>query len=78
MKPDPAKLDPVLAEIRATREAYAERFAGDVKGMLADLRKRQKQSGRKVVSRSAKRCLQIGEAPQAGRSQNLGDNGRRS
>ena len=34
------KLDPVLAEIRKTREAYAEKFAGDVRAMLADIRKR--------------------------------------
>jgi len=49
------KLDPVLAEIRAVREAYAERFAGDVTGMLADMRKRQQQGTRRVVSRPPKR-----------------------
>ncbi|MEI8374349.1 MAG: hypothetical protein WCJ35_16115 [Planctomycetota bacterium] len=45
------KLDPVLTEIRAVREAYADRFAGDIRGMLADLYLRQKQGGRKTVSR---------------------------
>jgi len=45
------KLDPVLAEIRKTREAYAARFSGDVKSMLADLRKRQAESGRPSVAR---------------------------
>ncbi|MGO9107691.1 MAG: hypothetical protein ACLP9L_00530 [Thermoguttaceae bacterium] len=45
------KLDPVLAEIRAVREAYAEKFAGDIKGMLADICRRQQQGGRKTVSR---------------------------
>lgn len=49
------KLDPVLAEIRMTREAYAERFAGDVKAMLADLRKRGKESGRPTVTRPPRR-----------------------
>lgn len=49
------KLDPVLAEIRETREAYSERFGGDVSAMLADLRKREQQSGRKLVSRAPKR-----------------------
>ena len=53
------KLDPVLAEIRAVREAYAERFAGDVKGMLADIRKRQQQGGRKVVARPPKRLTVV-------------------
>jgi hypothetical protein len=46
------KLDPVLAEIRAAREAYSERFGGDVRAMLDDLRKREQQSGRTLVSRA--------------------------
>ena len=46
------KPDPILAEIRRTREAYAEQFGGDVRAMLADLRRRQQQSGRQVVARS--------------------------
>jgi len=54
------KLDPVLAEIRRTREAYAERFGGDVKAMLADLRKRQRDGGRPSVARPPKR---IPESP---------------
>lgn len=49
------KLDPILAEIRQTREAYAARFAGDVRAMLADIRQRQEQGGRKTVARPAKR-----------------------
>jgi hypothetical protein len=49
------KPDPILAEIRRTREAYAEQFAGDVRAMLADLRRRQEQGGRRVVARCAKR-----------------------
>jgi hypothetical protein len=60
-------LDPILAEIRQTRDAYAARFGGDIKAMLADLRQRQQQGNRAVVSRPAKRIsvqdmppLQIG------------------
>ena len=49
------KLDPVVAQIRAVREAYAERFAGDVKALLADIRERQAQGGRQVVARPPKR-----------------------
>jgi hypothetical protein len=52
------KPDPILAEIRRTREAYAEQFAGDVRAMLADLRRRQLQGGRPVVARPAKRIKQ--------------------
>lgn len=47
--------DPIIAEIRQTREAYAKRFAGDVKAMLADLLQRGRQSGRPSVARPAKR-----------------------
>jgi hypothetical protein len=49
------KLDPILAEIRRVREAYAEQFGGDIRAMLADLRRRQEQGGRKVVAREPKR-----------------------
>jgi hypothetical protein len=49
------KLDPVLAEIRATREAFSDRFSGDIDAMLADLRKRQTESGRKSVRLPPKR-----------------------
>jgi hypothetical protein len=49
------KPDPVITEIRAVREAFAKKFSGDVTAMLADLRERQRQGGRKVVSRPPKR-----------------------
>lgn len=49
------KLDPILMEIRAVREAYAEKFHGDVKALLADVRQRQQESMRTVVSRPARR-----------------------
>ena len=48
-------LDPALAEIRKTREAYAERCGGDVKAMLADLRKRQRDDGRPSATRRPRR-----------------------
>jgi len=50
-------LDPVLAEIRAVREANALRFKGDLTAMVADLRKRQQESGRQVVRRPPKRLV---------------------
>jgi hypothetical protein len=53
-------LDPVLAEIRKTREAYATRFSGDVKSMLADLRKRQAEGGRRSVAHPPKSVPKAG------------------
>ena len=49
------KTDPVLAEIRRVREAYAEQFRGDVRAMLADIRRRQKEGGRLTVAGTPKR-----------------------
>jgi hypothetical protein len=62
------KLDPVLAELRAVREAYAEKFAGNIQGMLADLRNRQREGGRKVVSLPAKRLVSASELEQKAES----------
>jgi hypothetical protein len=45
-------LDPVLAEIRQIRAAHSDRFGGDVRAILDDLRRREQQSGRKLVSRA--------------------------
>ena len=53
------KLDPILSELLAVREAYAEKFAGNIQGMLADLRNRQREGGRKVVSLPAKRLAMV-------------------
>ena len=49
------KLDPVLSEIREVREAYSERFDGNVHAMLEDLRERERREGQMVVFRPAKR-----------------------
>ncbi len=57
-------LDPILAEIRAFREAYSERFGGDVSAMLADLRSRQAESGRTVARLPPKR-LPVNQPPSA-------------
>lgn len=51
------KVDKIIAEIRETREAYAAKFAGDVSRMLADIRKRQEQGAREVVSLPPKRVV---------------------
>ena len=47
--------DPIIAELRAVRDAHAARFDYDVKAIFRDLQARQKASGRKYVSYPAKR-----------------------
>jgi len=49
------KLDPVLAHIRKVREAYATQFKGDVRAMMEDIRRRQKEAGHATVAREPKR-----------------------
>ena len=41
--------DPIIAEIRAVREAHAARFNYDVDAIFKDLRARQATSGRTYV-----------------------------
>ena len=41
--------DPIIAELRAIREAYAARFDYDVEAMFRDIRARQEASGREYV-----------------------------
>jgi len=47
-------LDPILLEVRRIREEYAEQFNGDVRAMMADLRRRHAESDRPSVSRTPK------------------------
>jgi hypothetical protein len=46
--------DPIVAEVRAAREAHAARFGFDLKAIFQDLRDRQKTSGRKYVQYPAR------------------------
>lgn len=42
--------DPIVEEVRRAREQHAARFKFDLKKMAADARRRERASGRKVVS----------------------------
>jgi len=48
--------DPIIAELRSIREAYAARFDYDVEAMFRDIRARQEASGRKYVRLPARRA----------------------
>ena len=43
--------DPIVAEVRNIREAYAARFNYDLDAICRDLQEKQKRSGRKLVKR---------------------------
>lgn len=49
------KTDPIIAELRAIRQAYAARFDYDVEAMFRDLRARQEASERDYVRLPARR-----------------------
>jgi hypothetical protein len=47
--------DPIVEEVRRAREAHAQQFNYDLDAICADLRKREKASGRPTVSLPPKR-----------------------
>ena len=42
--------DPIVAEVRAIRDAYAKRFNYDLDAICRDLNQQEKNSGREIVS----------------------------
>jgi hypothetical protein len=42
--------DPIVEEVRKAREEHAARFDYDLERIFQDLKEREQQSGRKVVS----------------------------
>jgi len=47
--------DPIVKETRELREEYAVKFNHDPKAIFEDIRKRQSQTGRKLVSLTARK-----------------------
>ena len=52
-------IDPIVAEVRQAREAYAKQFNYDVYAMVRDLQERQQKSGHAVVALPPKRIESI-------------------
>ena len=48
-------IDPIIAEVRKAREAYAEKFDYNIQEMCRDLKKRQKQNADRVITMPPKR-----------------------
>lgn len=47
--------DPIVTEVRRIREQRAAKFGFDPKRMMADARRRERSSGRKVVTLAPRR-----------------------
>ena len=43
-------VDPIVEEIRAARRRHTDKFSGDVRAILDDVRKREQNSGRTFVN----------------------------
>lgn len=57
--------DPILEEIWKARDEHVRRFDYDLKKICADLRRTEKQSGRRVVTRRPeRRSATVEEPPQ--------------
>jgi len=48
-------VDPIIAELRAVRDAHATRFDYDVSAIFRDIREKQEKSGREYVRFPARR-----------------------
>ena len=48
--------DPIVEEVRATRDAYAKRFNYDIDAMCRDLRDQEARSDRRLVEPSPRRA----------------------
>ena len=46
--------DPIVDEVRRTRDAYAAQFNYDLRAIFRDLKEKEKRSGRKVANYGAK------------------------
>jgi hypothetical protein len=53
--------DPLVEEIRATRQRHATRFGNNLKRIFEDLRIREKTSERKIVSRQPAKYLKTAQ-----------------
>ena len=62
--------DQIVEEIHQIREAYAKSFDYDLDAIFEDLRKKEAQSGREVVSLSRKRGL---TTRWSGRARDIGE-----
>ena len=56
--------DPIVDEVRKTRERLAEKFDFDVGAIFEDLRKRQAELGTRLVHRPRKRGAERTAAPE--------------
>jgi hypothetical protein len=52
--------DPIVDEIRRIRQAHTDKFHGDLHAICEDLRRQERQSGRRYVSFPPRRVRPVG------------------
>jgi hypothetical protein len=55
--------DPLVAEVRAIREAYAKKFNYDLEAICRDLKEQEKKSNRTTVSLPPRRVENVDRTP---------------
>ena len=56
--------DPIVAEVRRTREELSAKFGFDLKAIFTDIRDRQAALGERLVHMRTERLPEQGEAPE--------------
>ena len=57
--------DPIVAEVRERREAYARKFNYDLRAICRDLKEQENRSGRKTVVLPPKQVKAVKPAPRS-------------
>jgi len=57
--------DPIVEEIRRIRQEHTDKFKGDLHAICEDLRRQERQSGRRYVSFPPRRVQRVGAAESA-------------
>ena len=57
--------DPIVEEIRRIRQEHTDRFNGDLHAICEDLRRQQRESGRRYVSFPPRRVHGVGDSESA-------------
>ena len=57
--------DPIVDEIRRIRQEHTDKFKGDLHAICEDLRRQERESGRRYVSFPARRVQGVGASESA-------------
>ena len=65
--------DPIVDEIRRIRQQHTDRFNGDLRAICEDLRRQERQSGRRYVSFPPRRVRPVDASKSSGKDGSVTD-----